>query len=137
MDRVEILYPMFTMVSLSLIVTYRLFFINYFAVKRRDIRFSFYKLFTGDNVPDYIQAGRMHYQNMFQIPVLFYLLCMFLYFSNNVTSLDVFLAWVFVGFRFGHFLIRLLAYDRVMLRFRLFSGSVIILTIHWILAMLK
>jgi hypothetical protein len=126
------------MVLLTLSVVYGQFFINLKALKQKDVRLSFFKLFKGDGEsPHYLEAARMHYRNMFEIPVLFYVLVFFIYFSNNVTSVDVILAWLFVGGRITHSLVRTFHYDDVPFRFKCFAFSVIILTIHWILVMIK
>ena len=138
MERQAILYPLFVMVLITFAVMYGLFFINFRALKQKDVRLSFYKLFKSDDeTPHYLEASRMHYRNMFEVPILFYVLVLFLYFSNTVTALDVILAWLFIGGRFAHFLVRSFHYDDVPIRFRCFAFSVIILTIHWILVMIK
>lgn len=138
MDRQAILYPLFMMIILTFTVVYGQFFINLQALKRKDVRLSFFKLFKSDgDTPRYMEAARMHYRNMFEIPILFYVLVFYIYFINNVTSIDVILAWLFVGGRFTHSLVRSLCYDDVLLRFKCFGFSVIILTMHWILVMIK
>jgi len=137
-ERQAILYPLFVMVIITFIVVYVQFFINLKALRQKDVRLSFYKLFKSDGeTPHYLDAARMHYRNMFEVPLLFYVLVLFLYFSNKVTSVDVILAWLFVGGRFAHFLVRSFHYDDVKIRFKCFAFSVIILTIHWILVMIK
>ena len=138
MERQAILYPLFVMVIITFIVVYAQFFINLKALRQKDVRLSFYKLFKSDGeTPHYLDAARMHYRNMFEVPLLFYVLVLFLYFSNKVTSVDVILAWLFVGGRFAHFLVRSFHYDDVPFTFKCFAFSVIILTIHWILVMIK
>jgi|TARA_B110000467_G_scaffold78668_1_gene71114 hypothetical protein len=138
MERQAILYPLFMMVILTLAVVYGQFFINLQALRQKDVRLSFFKLFKGeDDTPHYLDAARMHYRNMFEIPVLFYVLVFFIYFSNNVTSVDVIFGWLFVGGRFAHSLVRTFHYDDVPLRFKCFGFSVIILSIHWIFVMIK
>ena len=58
MERQEILYPLFMMVILTFIVIWRQFFISMYALKQKDISFSFYKLFKNDTeTPDYIEAA--------------------------------------------------------------------------------
>tara|TARA_B110000438_G_scaffold260728_1_gene270971 strand:+ start:244 stop:660 length:417 start_codon:yes stop_codon:yes gene_type:complete len=138
MERQAILYPLFMMVILTFAVVYGLFFINLQALRKKDVRLSFFKLFKSDgDTPHYMEAARMHYRNMFEVPLLFYVLVLFLYFSNAVTALDVILTWLFVGGRFAHFLVRSFRYDDVLIRFKCFGFSIIILTIHWILVMIK
>ena len=138
MERQAILYPLFMMVILTLSVVYGQFFINLQALRKKDVRLSFFKLFKSDgDTPHYMEAARMHYRNMFEVPILFYVLVLYIYFSNNITSIDVILAWLFVGGRFVHSLVRTFHYDDVPFRFKCFAFSVIILTIHWILVMIK
>ncbi|MBT5078412.1 MAG: hypothetical protein HN820_08555 [Candidatus Marinimicrobia bacterium] len=138
MERQAILYPLFMMVFLTFAVVYGQFYINLSALRKKDVRLSFFKLFKGDSdTPLYMEAARMHYRNMFEMPILFYVLVLFIYFSNNVTSVDVILAWLFVGGRIAHSLVRTFHYDDVPIRFKCFAFTVIILTIHWILVTIK
>jgi hypothetical protein len=41
-------------------------------------------------------------KNLFEVPVLFYALCLYLYATNQVDTLYVAAAWIFVGFRYLH-----------------------------------
>ena len=87
MERQAILYPLFMMVILTLAVVYGQFFINLQALRKKDVRLSFFKLFKSDgDTPHYMEAARMHYRNMFEVPILFYVLVLYIYFSNNITS---------------------------------------------------
>ena len=138
MNRQAILYPLFMMVILTFTVIYRQFFINLQALRKKDLSLSYFKLFKSkSDTPHYMEAARMHYRNMFEIPILFYVLVLYIYFSNDVTSIDVILAWLFVGGRLAHSLVRTFNYDDVLFRFKCFAFGVIILTIHWILVMTK
>lgn len=138
MERQAILYPLFMMILMTFTVVYHQFYTTVQALKSKDVRLSYFKLFKGDvEPPHYLEAARMHYRNMFEIPLLFYVLVLFLYFSNNVTSIDVMMAWLFIGGRFSHFLVRLFYYDDVKIRFKCFAFSVIILTVHWLLVIFK
>ena len=73
---------------------------------------------------------------MFEIPILFYILCILLIINNNYTQFDVIVAWGFVLFRVLHSLARIPNRD-VNLRFGLFAGSFIMLVIGWINYSLK
>jgi hypothetical protein len=41
-------------------------------------------------------------KNLFEMPVLFYILCIYLFVTQQVDSLYVYSAWIFVGFRVLH-----------------------------------
>ncbi len=138
MDRAAILYPMFIMIIMTLVVVYHQFFITKKLVRSKVIRLSYFKLFKAEyDIPNELEAVRMQYRNMFEVPLLFYVLSLFLYFSNNVLAIDLILAWCFVGGRFAHFLIRIFHYDDVLIRFNCFAFSVIAITVHWLLVIVR
>ena len=84
--------------------------------------------------PDKLWSARYQFQNMYEIPILFYLLCLIHINLNIYTQFDVNLAWGFVIFRFIHFLIRLQNQRDLNIRPRTltFVLSLICLTIGWI-----
>ena len=86
--------------------------------------------------PPKLQSVAQHYKNMFEMPILFYILCILLIINNNYTQFDVIIAWGFVLFRILHSLARIPNRD-VNLRFGLFAGSFIMLVIGWINFSLK
>ena len=61
-------------------------------------------------------------KNLFEIPVLFYALCLYLHATGQVDALHVAAAWVFVVFRSLHSAVHC-TYNRVMLRFYLYLVS--------------
>lgn len=58
-------------------------------------------------------------KNLFEIPVLFYALVLFLYATRQVDALYLGAAWVFVAFRFAHSLVHC-TFNLVVLRFYLY-----------------
>jgi hypothetical protein len=65
-------------------------------------------------------------KNLFEIPVLFYALVFYLYVMNQVDSVYVTAAWVFVAFRTLHSIVHC-TFNVVLLRFSLYlvaTGSV-------------
>ena len=89
---------------INIFLTYRLLFLAGRFIKNRDISSQF-QLYEGE-FPDKLYSARYQFQNMFEVPILFYLLCI-LYEFNIFTMVDIYLAWGFVFFRFMHFLVRL------------------------------
>lgn len=63
-------------------------------------------------------------KNLFEIPTIFYALCLYLYVTNNVDTTFVTAAWVFAIFRIGHSAVHCTA-NIVMLRFFLYCISTI------------
>ena len=58
-------------------------------------------------------------KNLFEIPVLFYALVLFLFVTNRVDVLYLGAAWVFVAFRVAHSIVHC-TFNHVLLRFSLY-----------------
>jgi hypothetical protein len=61
-------------------------------------------------------------KNLFELPVLFYALCLYLFVTQQVDALHLGAAWTFVGFRTLHSAVHC-TFNRVMLRFYLYLVS--------------
>ena len=127
------IYPLILMIVLSILVTLRLIFIAIRLVITRKVHIKQFRLFDGD-IPKHALAARAHFKNMFEIPILFYLLCLLNIFFNNYNQLDIIFCWCFVGFRVIHFFIRLKNQKTINIipRTLVFIVSLIFLTIGWI-----
>ncbi len=55
-----------------------------------------------DAWPDKVQQINNNIRNQFEVPVLFYVLCVLIYLLNAVTSTVLVLAWLFVLSRIAH-----------------------------------
>lgn len=63
-----------------------------------------------------------NFQNLFELPVTFYALCLYLYVTQNVDELYVGIAWWFVAFRVLHSIIHC-TFNKVTLRFAAYMLS--------------
>jgi hypothetical protein len=61
-------------------------------------------------------------KNLFELPVLFYALTIYLFVTNQVDAAYVLAGWIFVGFRALHSAVHC-TFNRVMLRFYLYLIS--------------
>ena len=61
-------------------------------------------------------------KNLFEMPVLFYALCLYLYVTERVDALYVDAAWTFVAFRALHSVVHS-TFNRVIVRFGLYFVS--------------
>ena len=129
----EFVLPLCIMVFINLFLTYRLLFLAFRFIKNKDIKLSQFQLYDGD-FPDKLYSARYQFQNMFEVPILFYLLCLLHINSNMFTIVDVYLAWGFVLFRVVHFLFRLQNQRDLNIRPRTltFVLSLVCLSIGWI-----
>jgi len=77
-------------------------------------------------LPENINYASYNLRNLFELPVVFYALCLALYVTSGVDSLYVTAAWVFTGFRIMHSIVHC-TFNRVILRFGLYMVSAIAL----------
>lgn len=71
-----------------------------------------------------------NFRNLFEVPVLFYVLCVLAYASQAVTPFLIGGAWAFVALRALHSLIHC-TYNRVMHRFPVYVLSTLVLFAMW------
>ena len=65
-------------------------------------------------------------KNLFEMPVLFYALVLYLFVTNQVDAAYVYAGWIFVGFRALHSAVHC-SFNLVLLRFWLYATSTIAL----------
>ena len=122
----QIFYPAFAMFSWISIMLFYLAYVRIKAVKGREIKFSQFKLQEG--MPEKIQQVSNNVNNLFQVPLLFFIGCLFLLVLDKVTPLNLFLSWGFVLLRIVHSWVHISEND-VNLRFFSFALGVIFLII--------
>ena len=129
----DFILPLSIMAFLKIFLTYRLLFMAYGHLKNKDLKLSQFRLYEGD-FPDKLWSARYQFQNMFEVPILFYLLCVLHIIFDNYNELDITLAWGFVFFRVLHFFTRLQNQRDLNIRTRTFTFilSLICLTIGWV-----
>ena len=71
-----------------------------------------------------------NFQNLFETPVMFYVVCLGLYVSQTVSLAAVVLAWLYVLTRYAHSWVHC-GSNKVMWRFRCFAASVFTLIALW------
>jgi len=102
MNQDLILLPLFAMFLLTFSVGLWMLKLRFKAVKEDNLNPSYFLLNKGAKLPDYLAKVTNHYTNLFEFPVLFYVVCLILYAGHKVDSLYVVLAWAFVVARFIH-----------------------------------
>lgn len=122
----QIFYPVFAMFSWISIMLFYLAYVRIKAVKGREIKFSQFKLQEG--MPEKIQQVSNNVNNLFQVPLLFFIGSLFLLVLDKVTPLNLFLSWGFVLLRVVHSWVHISEND-VNLRFFSFALGVIFLII--------
>ena len=134
----EFVMPITLMAFLNIFLIFRLIFMATSYTRNKDIRLSQFRIYEGE-FPDRLRSARHQYQNMFEIPIIFYLLCLLNIYFNNYNQFDIVLAWGFVIFRMIHFVIRLQNQKNINIipRTFIFIISLIFLTIGWVSFVIK
>ena len=128
MDKILIIYPILAVVLMNFIVMFHMRYMISKAIKNRDVEYKYFKAYES-SAPEYLLISRHHYKNFFEIPILFYLLCLVLYMIDDVSAIDLWIAWLCVVFKGIHSYIRITsnyvpyrAYSFFVCVFLLFGG---------------
>ena len=97
-----ILYPMFTMVLLTLMIGLRMLQLRFRAVYQDNLDPVYFKLNRGGKPPHYMTQAEQHYVNLFESPVLFYIVVVLIYVMQIVDLFTLTLAWAYVVTRLAH-----------------------------------
>jgi hypothetical protein len=114
----ELALPIASMMLLTLVVWIVMFAkrVGYIQAHNVDVEQMKTPADTQALVPGDASAPANNLRNMTELPVVFYVVALYLTVFGQVDSLHVTCAWVFVGFRVLHSLIHC-SYNRVMHRF--------------------
>ncbi len=128
---VYLLYPMFIMVLLTLLVGFIAVSVRIKSVKKGEIKPKYFRLMGGQELPDVVTKTTRNFNNQFEVPTLFYVVCT-LYISLGIeSSLALALAWLFVIFRVAHAYIHI-TYNHVVHRMLTFFASFFCVIALWV-----
>lgn len=127
-----ILFPVIFLVLLTFGIALWMGWLRFEAVRRGDLAPRYYELNRGGKPPDYLAKVANNYNNLLELPMLFYLLAVLLYVTRQVDWAQWFLAWLFVASRYVHSYIHTNS-NHVPHRMRAFiAGSAILITM-WLI----
>lgn len=124
----EILQPVVAMLLLTAVVWVVLFIrrLSYMAGQKIDAEQMQTPQQTLSLLPDDINAPANNFKNLFEVPVLFYVVSLCAAMLNSVDAMMLNCAWGFVLLRVIHSVIHC-TYNRVMHRFMAYMGSCLLL----------
>jgi hypothetical protein len=100
------------------------------AIIRGYISGAYYADYRSDVPPDWIERPARTFNNLMQVPTLFYVVCLALMVTERVDRAALCLAWIFVTQRAIHALVYM-AWNYVPLRFAMWVASWMTLTVMW------
>ena len=130
----HILYPAFAMMALTIFCMVRLGLLRSVAVGRGEVDPQFFRLFRGYEEPEKLAAYSRHVVNLFEAPLLFYVIILtaFVTLQSDIWLLG--LAWGYVALRFFHSYVHLTS-NVVLIRFRIFVVSMLTLSTLWVVVL--
>lgn len=131
MNSTTILYPAIAMFALTFGAILSLGFARYRAIRRGDVRISFFRTYDEGSQPPRLHLLARHVQNHFEVPPLFYVGVLLTFVSGSVNMPAVIFAWLFVAARCVHSYIHL-GSNNVSRRFFTFGASLIFLAGLWL-----
>lgn len=125
------IYAMFCTVLLTLVIGVITLYVRVRSVQSGSVKIKYYRTMQGQDAPEFVIRTSRCFSNMFEVPVLFYVVAT-LYISLNVESgLAIALAWIFVALRVGHTVIHL-TYNNVLHRMLSFWGGAVSVLLMWV-----
>jgi hypothetical protein len=124
-------YPLFAMFLLTLIVGVIAFMARVRAVRSRQMRLRDFEMLNLEQAEPFVARSTRHIANLFEVPILFYAVCLvaLTLLPNDVLALRI--AWGYVLMRCVHTCIHL-TYNKVTHRLLVFWGANVALLLLWV-----
>jgi hypothetical protein len=132
----NILYPMFLMALLAFVIGPMILMTRISSVKNGVVQMSYYEIFRGGEPPASVIQTTRHWSNLFEAPMLFYIVCLMALVLHIESTLLIGLAWAYVTLRIMHSCVHL-TYNEVNHRLALFLLSQFVLVAMWIVAFIE
>lgn len=131
MNNISLIYPMATLFLLNIIVMSMMLFFRVKAVRARKVSPRYFKRNKGVDLPDHLEGLSQNYNNLLELPLLFYIVCLAIIALKANVEEFIFYAWLYVGFRYIHSYIHI-TYNHILHRLFAFAASCIVLVTMWV-----
>ena len=132
----QLTYPLFAMFLLSAIVLIAMFKTRVRAVKAGQIKVGYFKTYEGSNIPEDVIKTARHFSNLFEAPILFYVLCLLGMILGIDSQLFLTLAWCYVAARALHAYIHI-GLNKISIRMYVYALSWLIMVAMWIVLLYR
>lgn len=100
------------------------------SIQNGQVKIKYFRVYQGSELPDRIAVIGRHYDNQFQVPVLFLATCACFIALNKADVLSLILAWTFVITRIIHSFIHL-GKNNVAQRAAAFAAGWVVIMLMW------
>ena len=134
----DLALPLMGMLSLTMVVWVFMFIrrIGYVSANNLDAESMKSPGGLQELIPDDVASSSNNLKNLFELPVLFYAVCLYLTVTLQVDDIYVYCAWIFLVFRTIHSIIHC-TYNKVMQRFTAYLISSIALWVMVVRALIE
>src|SRR5271167_4837943 len=122
---------MFAMVLLTTFVLANLFRTRVGAVRQGLVSAAYFRIYQGELEPERSAKLTRHFSNLFEVPVLFYAVCLAAMIAHITGPAMQALAWIYVAARVVHAFVHL-GGNRIRHRLRAYFFSCFVLLAMWI-----
>ena len=129
--RNAIFWPMIVQAALVAVIWVRMYVVRLGEIRRRRIDPQSLADSRGAAMFENVTSAD-NLRNLFEVPVLFFAVCLALAITDSVSTVQIALAWLYVGLRVLHSLIHV-TYNRVMHRFAVYVASTLVVFAMWAL----
>ncbi len=125
------LYAMFMLVMLTTVIMILTARVRIASVRTGEVPQSYYSLMDGHEVPELIAKTTRNFNNLFEVPTLFYAGGAVYLALEQTAQLPVICAWTFVAARVMHSIIHL-SYNNVLHRLAIFAVGNLSVLVMWL-----
>ena len=122
--------PVVALVALTGLVLLITAVVRNLAVLRGEASQRYYLDYATDAPSERVERPARTFNNLFQVPMLFYVACALMIATDQIDRIQVTLAWLYVAARAVHAIIYIV-FNRIAYRFAVYLASCIILGVLW------
>jgi hypothetical protein len=127
---VRLIPPVASLAALTGVVWVLMVIVRNATILRGITNASYYVNYVSDPPPEWVERPARLFNNLFQAPVLFYVICVLMMLTGRVDEAQIALAWVYVATRILHAII-FIGWNYVPYRFAAWNASTIALAVIW------
>ena len=123
--------PVIALVALTGVVWVLMFAFRNVAVARGVAKLTYYRTYTGNEPPpEWVERPARTFMNLLEVPLLFYVLSVFMLQTGQWDSVQVSLAWLFVATRYLHAFVYI-GFNYVPMRLATYLMGCLTLAVMW------
>jgi len=128
MEQLSIVHPILAMFGLTALVWLRMYRLRVPAALRGEMKPEYMRVASGPPPSEKVVAVGRHFSNLFEVPILFYVLGLLLLMLERVDGIYITLAWLYVISRALHSAIHL-TYNNPIHRFAAYVVSCLVFAV--------